>query len=1009
MPDGNNEIREVLIRVTLDQNAAKEVDRWLDSLENRLNSVLSGMKNVGAGIPGPRGGLPTASPAGAQQPTAVPFGTPITSQGMTGGPVPLSDRGMAAGGPGGIPGDVQTIVINAQTVILNASNVQNGGGFSGGGGPTGHSQAGNAPAAAGGGGGGQPDAGGSGSFWNRTVPMPGFIKNALAKIDPDVMAAIGPTLANISRVAGPVSMAAIPALLIRDLISQHADMEMRQLQFGVGLESMTTQAYTGSGPGYGYATRLAQERMKASPTAEGFQYRMGGAFLTRMISGVFGMPSPQEFMDAELAKQLEMDKQGEIFRQSVGEAQRFTVGSRATISMRGRFMQELDAAKAGHPVQRFGMFPGSPGTTYEINDQEIARAAARLAAANALRFSPFQGGLAGSFESQIAGTVTDEASKNLLIQEANSYNGIDFGRRPQYWSMRNDRGSLKSAGIMQGMAAAASGDISGAAQMIAMLGPVGGKMMADILGDSLTRERATRFAQYDVSGAGIAASVAGTGRELALLGGATPYQATTAEQRGAVTSQSIALQTQINTLIQKRVTQLAFDPEGARQTELQIQELQGQRQSLSLQGIQLQRSDVEAQYGYRSSVVGLSEAAASRQASFAGLFGGPQSQFAARQSLIGVAGEQIGAEQERLSGMYGRATPTEINAQIKRITELTTGMAVQIEQSFRDLYQGLQRIAGFQYAGLSARGGVLQDVYGSGATLGNLSSRRGNVQGRIANAQDEINRAIANGADPKGDYVEGLKANLEGMKAEQVGQFALDYRPDYDTRRSLRNVNAYMAITSGTAAGQGDIRGAAAAQMNLASKQLADVEAQHTRALAEAQAITDPTQRDAAIRKANESYDITKQQIVLGQALPAQQMLEMGWQERLISSVVGANGNFNMVASSFTRREAGMFYGIKNRAFGGMKEDVDKWRSEAGMFYNTIAGANTPEGFVEQGMSGATGGRNPGEVKLVGGLDVNITISQDGNIIDQQRRNATIGRDMQQLTSDDSPPSFFGG
>jgi hypothetical protein len=231
----------------------------------------------------------------------------------------------------------------------------------------------------------------------------------------------------------------------------------------------------------------------------------------------------------------------------------------------------------------------------------------------------------------------------------------------------------------------------------------------------------------------------------------------------------------------------------------------------------------------------------------------------------------------------------------------------------------------------------------------------GAAAGQVGVAQWQLQQLQALGMSPLNPQ---FVAAQRGLLAAQLGleQARLQTAVvpmSAQMREQFSNVQTALGVATTTFAGYADIRGLLAAQLGLIQRRIAEIQAM-------------PPAETPAVQAAR-TQEIN--QLVL-QAAAVQQQLEMGWMDRLISQVWNAPGSFNLVASGFTRREASLFYGVLNRAFGGSAAASDFWRREVPAFYTSLIGrTGTPAGFMETAML----------PRIEGNLNVRIIVEQPGS------------------------------
>jgi hypothetical protein len=309
-----------------------------------------------------------------------------------------------------------------------------------------------------------------------------------------------------------------------------------------------------------------------------------------------------------------------------------------------------------------------------------------------------------------------------------------------------------------------------------------------------------------------------------------------------------------------------------------------------------------------------------QQATLAGI------DYATRQSLLAAAAQlEAQAQQAGIGGMLGF------------VGEMT-GVAGGLWQ----MQAGAAQIALLQGVGGREAIPLMQQIVGAAA-------------GQVGVAQWQLQQLQALGMSPLNPQ---FVAAQRGLLAAQLGleQARLQTAVvpmSAQMREQFSNVQTALGVATTTFAGYADIRGLLGAELGLIQRRIAEIQAM-------------PPADTPAVQAAR-TQEIN--QLVL-QAAAVQQQLEMGWMDRLISQVWNAPGSFNLVASGFTRREASLFYGVLNRAFGGSAAASDFWRREVPAFYTSLIGrTGTPAGFMETAML----------PRIEGNLNVRIIVEQPGS------------------------------
>jgi len=341
---------------------------------------------------------------------------------------------------------------------------------------------------------------------------------------------------------------------------------------------------------------------------------------------------------------------------------------------------------------------------------------------------------------------------------------------------------------------------------------------------------------------------------------------------------------------------------------------------------------------------------------------------AERRTLLGAPEARLGVAQQQAMLAAQRAAQLRQQAMLPGIDYATRqsllAAAAQMEAQAQQL--GIGGMLGFVGEMSGVAGGLWQMQAGAAqlALLQGVGGREaiplmqqivGAAAGQVGVAQWQLQQLQALGMSPLNPQ---FVAAQRGLLAAQLGleQARLQTAVvpmSAQMREQFSNVQTALGIATTTFAGYADIRGLLEAQLGLIQRRIAEIQAM-------------PPAETPAVQAAR-TQEIN--QLVL-QAAAVQQQLEMGWMDRLISQVWNAPGSFNLVASGFTRREASLFYGVLNRAFGGSAAASDFWRRELPAFYTSLIGrTGTPAGFMETAML----------PRIEGNLNVRIIVEQPGS------------------------------
>lgn len=364
---------------------------------------------------------------------------------------------------------------------------------------------------------------------------------------------------------------------------------------------------------------------------------------------------------------------------------------------------------------------------------------------------------------------------------------------------------------------------------------------------------------------------------------------------------------------------------------------------------EIPRAQISEHFGEVTSGIGVTAATRSGAVVQQQLFGSATTVSGARREALKTTDEMLAAEQANLSEMRAVGiTIREENEARKRIVDLQNSRAQQSEQIKRDELQGLLGESEVRGSGASARASRLGMTGGSLAAVGEANVSVGETMSRV----NLLRRRAAE--QPEGSaYKASLLSQADNLETQALSQSlsAGQYTPSLGIQKAEIGNQLQLAINTRTFSGFGDVRGGYEQGLRLTERKLNELQAQTTANI-------------AAARKAGYGEDKIEALRVQGQRQAAgliqegigyQQALESGWQERLISEVHGQGGNFDIVASQFTKRESAMFGGIVNRYFGGTHDTMRGFQRQGSLWMNTYAGAfGQPEGFNASALSGLT-------------------------------------------------------
>lgn len=940
---GNQETREVVVKFLSDQASLRQLLTDIDSIKSAMQG-LSGGGGAGGSVSlpsTPRGALTTSSPS--VQPTIMGGGRTQMIPANTNPAAGQSMTGQPAAqssalSAGNLSIQAQAVTLTAQNVVLNSISF----GGSGGGGGAGF--------------GGQSilqnyklgtSLGGGGGFGQAVA---GNLLNSLL----------------------PLAPAFAPIAVLSGASEAARAQWVAEMQFGARMRQVGVATAAGARPDLGLATSISVDRDRMQNAA--LASLANNPFVNAASFGLSGFAT--QAMEFARQKEVSMAQESELTISRAEGAKASSLNGRALARIFRGFSQEDGSAE-------------NQTKSYGIN--QVMQS---MGGFDSILFNNDF----GNFFKKNSGNASQIDSVVIpLVQEFSRINAQQFPQLLQ--ALRSgDFGAMQGLSSQSAFSSALRGDyqgVMGFRRNLLMQDPSGGLLNSalDESQGSLERQKLFRMGGIDIAQLGVNAESFNTGRQAALYGGTSARYLT----RGQLTANQLTKESILSQQLELKTRDMATakmtgDDELVKGLQVEISNLQLQMDQSKLRRTELTRQDAADIYGEGSAYQSMRSASAERGVRFAGTFGSAGQIASAENERISVLDEQIALEKQRLAlSKQGAMTLQEQYETQARITGLLSQReTIETEISRREFGGGMQLLATRQ-SGTMAGLGVAYSVGGSvgsmglsGAALDNRREQLLRVQGMIATERGRSN--------PDNQYLASLEAQAEQIKAEAFSSFQNGFRPSYGLRAEGRNLDVYTQVINRTNAGQGSVRAAYEGQLSLAGKELGELQKRYQFDMARAKT---PDER-SAIR---ENFENARNSIVLGRALPAQQALENGWQERLISQSYNAPGSFNMIASRFTRREASMFNGVLNRAFGGNEKQSDYFRKQGGFFYNAITNQSSSEGFTNAAMTGNS-------LNVQGSLRVEVVIKKDdGTIVDVQNQQATTGQQLSMVVT--TPPQGF--
>lgn len=214
-----------------------------------------------------------------------------------------------------------------------------------------------------------------------------------------------------------------------------------------------------------------------------------------------------------------------------------------------------------------------------------------------------------------------------------------------------------------------------------------------------------------------------------------------------------------------------------------------------------------------------------------------------------------------------------------------------------------------------------------------------------------------------------LKTQASGLQGQQIGLANQVASTPYtlDLQRNMSRTDFEIGVLNNIPGAYGNIRGAQMRQMQ--ELQEAAGQVQGMRSQQEQMGMLTP--------QADFQYQQRLQQIGMQQSQTFSQLSE-GWQNRLITTVIGNPGSFSLDGRGFSHRDAVMA-GVQNAAMGSTRNQLPFFMRQAGLFDipNRLPGVNMPFPSDESGVMG------PGDPFSAGGGGAPVPASfpqMDGGI-----------------------------
>jgi len=319
-----------------------------------------------------------------------------------------------------------------------------------------------------------------------------------------------------------------------------------------------------------------------------------------------------------------------------------------------------------------------------------------------------------------------------------------------------------------------------------------------------------------------------------------------------------------------------------------------------------------------------------------------------------AAREQAALAEQRLAEAVRRYGPQSIyalQAQVE-LEQARAQLALMPFQQEQQRYALAVRPLAAYGAGLQAAGAIttlaggtlaaLPETLGGLAMLGaQLTQAQRHLEAMQQLAAQTPGGAPALVAEAWQGYQQARYAVAQGVMA------ATQYQPAPGLLERLEQAQFGERVLASTMTARGSIRAMARERMQTADEMMEQLARQRDAVLA----VTPPEMREQV------AHLFGRQMRALAmERVSAQQELEQGWLERVVSSVWNAPENVDLVLNAYNYAGAVMRGGVRARHLGSTSADLDYYRMQAINYY-TYGGAgrfSTPLSFLENALSGVT-------------------------------------------------------
>jgi hypothetical protein len=340
-------------------------------------------------------------------------------------------------------------------------------------------------------------------------------------------------------------------------------------------------------------------------------------------------------------------------------------------------------------------------------------------------------------------------------------------------------------------------------------------------------------------------------------------------------------------------------------------------------------------------------------------------------AIPGLLGQQAGSMQATLGQMQqarsaaiSRGDFVAANQLDREIAGMQAQMMVLPLQQTQALFQlpmmgaaaqTSEATVGAQYAAMTGRGGM--DLVN--ARQQEATSQAAEIALKRAALERDISASAAAGNPLAPEAVAARRAeiNRDVLRQRQTQLGAFQYQPSVQRQETMSQAQYEMQVLETVPGAFGNIRRAGMQIMSELGGQMGEIEQN----IGATRRRTDLTPQE----RAQVEHGLMEQERGLGlRQAQTMQQLSWGWQGRLISETLGTPGNFGLIASRFSLRDA-VGAGVENPMFGSTAGNLQNYMRFAGLVRQPgrlpgQAGAFPSDDFGVFGMPGMPGGRGGG-------------------------------------------------